>query len=140
MKRKQKDFLQVIYDDVLEYRGFINSPSRCYVKITQGHRRTCVMIIQRTLNDGTSITNAAEIIASLIVQRFHLKPRQCLFVEHYAPGVLGYPFDVTGEGCHKLVEFSWSWHVAGWSWHRVASDPKWKRSSAGEVDTLLARL
>lgn len=71
--------MSVLYDDMLEYQAVV--PSRCLLQIWQGREgSTLILVTQRSLSDGTSITNAAEIIASLVVQRFRARPTTlCLY-------------------------------------------------------------
>ncbi len=42
-----------------------------------------VVMTEAADNPGTSVTNAAEIIATMFCERYGLNPRQVIFIEHY---------------------------------------------------------
>jgi hypothetical protein len=70
---------------VLRYRAFPGQSfvSSCRVRIYNTAPRAVVIISELPENDGTSVTNAAQTIATLVVQQYRLDPAQTIWVEHY---------------------------------------------------------
>jgi len=71
------------------YKGYWESKSKCYVDIFQleeptehGHD-TIVLLSALQDNEGTSITNASEIIATDLVLQYGLNIPSTLFIETY---------------------------------------------------------
>lgn len=118
-----------LYNDMFEYQAV--GPSRCLLQIWQGREgSTLILVTQRSLSDGASITNAAEIIASLVVQRFGLDPQRCVFIEHYPRELLVHSHSPLErrEGRHKYVTFTWD--------GGIASSPQWKPWTKIELQAL----
>ncbi len=122
----------ILFEGDFEYPGAIGILSRCGLKVVQGPNGTLIQATQLALTDGTSITNAAEQVFGLAVHRYRLDPTTCVFIEHYAPGVLSYPLDPTGTGTYKVVEFKWT--------GGIARNPTWKPSTAMEIAAFLTML
>jgi hypothetical protein len=80
------------------YKGFWGTESKCYVDIFQLEKRTehghdtIVLFSALQDNEGTSITNASEFIATDIVVKYGVNVPSTLFVETYP-----YNYDRDGE-------------------------------------------
>lgn len=80
-------------DEIIEFGGYHNFHSECGIKIWThgagvGHPlRYIVMMTELLDNPGTSVTNAAEIIAQVVMDRFlfHCDPNAVTWIEHYPP-------------------------------------------------------
>ena len=62
-----------------DYKGFWGCDSHCTIEII-GNLVVCT---EDTNNDGTSVTNLAEHIATRICYQFQLDPEKLVWVEHY---------------------------------------------------------
>ncbi len=122
----------ILFEGIFEYSGAIGIPSRCWLKVVQGPNGTLVQATQQALTDGTSITNAAEQVFGLAVQQYQLDPTKCIFVEHYAPGVLSHAYDLDSTGTYHFVEFTWRGNSA--------TNPIWRPSTALEVEAIILML
>jgi hypothetical protein len=94
-----------------EFKGFNRVPSRCLVKIfsDDGDHFICF----EDINEGTSVTNASEQLASEIVNKMNYNPEDCQFFETYQQ----YEYDTFDE-----IKYSWEFNI-GDEWK--ASNPKW---------------
>jgi hypothetical protein len=94
-------------------------------------------------NAGTSVTNAAEIIAELLCERYNLAPAHTLFIEHYPDrrerlrdGTPD-PMDVTGAESFDLVTFG-GVSREGVNW--TLGTPGWKRLAREQVERWTGRV
>src|SRR5260370_42640030 len=65
--------------------GTLRFASHCHLRILQNDQETLVIATEVNTNPGTSITNAAEIIATNVVKHRQLDPTRTRFIEHYKP-------------------------------------------------------
>lgn len=65
-----------------EYKGFHGCESVCNLEIHQN----LVIITEREDNEGTSITNMAEQLATAICDEFDINPHNLIWIEHYRAG------------------------------------------------------
>jgi hypothetical protein len=86
-----------------QFKGYWNAESKCYVDIFQleeptehGHD-TIVLFSALQDNQGTSITNASEIIATEMVMSYGVNIPSTLFVETYP-----YNYDKDGEQYYAI--------------------------------------
>lgn len=63
----------------LEFRAENGYTSACNITI---HRAIQLVIAEET-GEGQSVTNACELIATEVVERYGLDPKRMLFIEHY---------------------------------------------------------
>ena len=63
----------------LEYKGFHGCVSTCDLEI----HNNLVICSERGDNEGTSITNMAEHLATAICKPFDITPRELIWIEHY---------------------------------------------------------
>jgi hypothetical protein len=93
-----------------EYRGFGRVPSRCLVKISSDNDKH--LILFEDINEGTSVTNASEQIASEIVNKMSYDPDNCRFFETYAQ----YNYDTFDE-----ILYRWTFD----NHEFIAAKPNW---------------
>ena len=68
----------------IEYTGFGECASWCWLEIWEAPGRPPVVIVTNPLEDnGTSVTNMAEGLAALVCRRFRLEPRTLIWIECY---------------------------------------------------------
>jgi len=104
------------------FKGFGRVPSSCLVKIFSDDGETMICFID--LNDGTSVTNASEQLASEIVNEYHLDPYECKFFETYQQ----YDYETFDE-----IEYRWK-KTTGFKNHGMvpvdfvweAKEPDWR--------------
>lgn len=93
---------------VHEYLGYGIHQSKCmvYIKeVTNPRYGSTTFVCFENMDEGTSITNASEQLASEIVQKYGLDPENTRFFETYDR--------------EQIDEISYSWQDL------VASSPKW---------------
>ena len=117
-----------------EYPGFRNCYSKCDLEIVRSVGRTTLVICTELENNpGTSVTNAAEIIATRLCQEDPtIDPEGLIWVEHYPERSAGRkqtPYPETWD----MVVFT---HRAGRTFRR----PTWRRVSAEEVQTIRQKI
>jgi len=103
-------------DFVHVFKGYGRVPSSCYIKMFDDDGDTFICFID--INDGTSVTNASEQIASEIVNEYKLDPDNCRFFETYQQ----YDYDSFDE-----IEYIWKKDILGLLW--IAKNPQWKPAS-----------
>src|SRR5260370_42534558 len=88
-----------------------NNPT-CHLRIVQKADQWIVIVTQvpYPINQGMSVTNSVEDVATQIVEEFALDPKKTLFLEHY-------PY--RGEGMWEKetwdsVEFTWKKELIFW--------------------------
>jgi hypothetical protein len=81
--------------DHFDYRGVHGCPSHCALElIPLANSRIAAIATELTDNPGTSITNAAELLASLVCDQFRIDPDKLIWIEHY--GYAGTTFPERG--------------------------------------------
>jgi hypothetical protein len=98
-----------------EFKGFGRVPSRILVKIFSDDGEN--LILFEDIDEGTSVTNASEQLASEIVNQMNFDPDECSFFETYSQHEY--------EDFDK-IEYTWSRKSDG-KWE--ARNPMWKPSS-----------
>ena len=93
-------------------------PALCTVSIYVHRGHSCVMLTERSDNPGMSVTNAAEQLATELVQHYHLDPTKTRWIEHY-PALYGAP--------ETFDALSFTWHG------KIARTPTWRRVTPGWV-------
>jgi hypothetical protein len=96
-----------------EFKGFGRVPSKCLVMIFSDDGEN--LICFNDLNQGTSVTNASEQLASEIVNKFNYYPSDCRFFETYRQ-----------YNCDTFDEIMYNWRQSHGKWE--ASDPVWRPS------------
>ena len=97
-----------------EYLGFGRVESRCRIKIlpNDGEHLICF----EDIGEGTSVTNASELLATEIVDLKDLDPTNCRFFEIYTQ----YSDSILDE-----ITYRWSFTHGRWE----AKNPDWKPAS-----------
>jgi len=104
--------------------GFCNWDSRCRIRIFRPHPEQIVVIASDLGQDsGTSITNCADHLATLVVRDFALDPTLLLWIEHYPCNRQEDP-----QVEFSRVHFSWS--------GRKATKARWSPMSQQEAEAL----
>ena len=101
----------------------------CHLRILQNRSTSTVIATELATNPGMSITNAAEMLASKIIQQFRLNPKRTRFIEHY--GQESYDSEEGRKRADTFDEVTFSWNGT------VAMQPKWKPAEAKEIKNLL---
>lgn len=118
----------VMKDTYLDYQGPLGQHSRCRLRLYRLADETMVAICTELLdNPGMSVTNAADIIASLVRQTYAQHGQAILFFEHQLAGRYGGHHDP--ETFDRILPASWD----GSQYHEVT----WRPSSRAEVEQLL---
>lgn len=93
------------------FKGFNGRvPSTCLIKMFDDDGETFICFIN--LNNGTSVTNASEQLATEIVNEYNLDPDECRFFETYQE----YNYETFDE--------------VSYTWKDFTTDPKFKRGIA----------
>lgn len=91
------------------FKGFGRVPSSIRVKIFSDDGENFILF--EDINDGTSVTNASEQLASEIVEREGFNPGDCRFFETYSQ----YGYDSIDE-----IKYNWN--------GKTAKNPQWSPS------------
>jgi hypothetical protein len=111
----KKSLMKDIMDEyVHEFKGFGRFPSRCIVKTIyhEGENLICFVDIE----EGTSVTNASEQLATEIVKLSNYDPGNCRFFEAY-------------RNYETFDEISYTWKHTWNQWE--ALDPNWMPGDEG---------
>jgi hypothetical protein len=110
--------------------GFGNWLSKCRLRIIEHGDKTIVIATELPDNHGTSITNCAEYLATLVVRQYELFPDRLIWIEHYLERSFG-KYDRLAES-YDLVELDWDGE-------RFATPPRWKRITPETVEQLIGQ-
>jgi hypothetical protein len=108
------------------FAGFGKINSVCGVLILRHAKPVIVVLSEMPNNPGTSVTNRAEAIATLVRAKYlgtHLDPSAIRWIEHYPPG----------RGIDKDESFDW----ISFTWHpdiNIYTDPKWRRLDKNDME------
>ena len=105
----------------LEFQATNGFPSRCQITLY----RDIHLVIASETGEGMSVTNAAEVIATEVVNRYGIDPARMLFIEHYPESQRPRPY---GES-YDLVTFTWD--------GKRATNPDWRHLPPAEFDEIL---
>lgn len=84
------------------YLGYHGAMSLCHIKVERRGRSALVVATELPDNPGTSITNAAEALATGVCRFYNLSPHGLEWIEHYlANGPAGETW--------SLVSFGFDW-------------------------------
>ncbi|MBE9224063.1 hypothetical protein IQ264_01055 [Phormidium sp. LEGE 05292] len=131
----------LLEDKILDYPGYYNCESHCRVRIYFLPEQTIVIVSESETNEGTSVTNMAEGIATLVAYQYELDVKKTIWIEHY-------PEQNNGRSSlfvesFSLVEFDWGCHYPFPNQRAIqpiklkASNPQWKHIGKTEVQQLL---
>lgn len=106
---------------IYEYKGFGNCESKCKIEV----HSNIVIATELDDNTGTSITNYAETLATMICKQFSILPEELIWIEHY-------PKDSYSLETYSLVKFDID--------KNRFSNPKWSYLSNTELEGLIKKL
>ena len=106
---------------IYTYKGFHGCESKCELEIISN----LVIARQTPENTGTSITNTAEHLASMVCNDFHIDPKQLIWIEHYPERGDQHPYPES----FNLVSFNIDEDG-------IFSEPRWVRISKAVVEAL----
>lgn len=123
----------MIQEFIHEFKGFGRVPSKCKVKIFPDKRET--LICFEDIEEGTSVTNASEQLASEIVDIMDLDPDWCRFFETYRRSNkkldgISYYYDGVDE-----ITYEWEFRLGRWE----AKNPEWK-SAPEEIECIFTNV
>ena len=73
--------------DEFDFKGLQGCDSHCSLHVERlPDDRTLVIFTELESNPGTSVTNAIEVLASMVASKLALNPAQAVWIEHYPPG------------------------------------------------------
>jgi len=115
-------------DQVYTWTGFANGfgkwDSRCRIRIFRPHPEQIVVIASDLGEDsGTSITNCAEGLATLVVKDFALDPALVLWIEHY-------PYNRQEDPQTEFSRVQFAWNGG------KATKARWSPMSQQEAEAL----
>ena len=106
------------------YKGYGIHESRCMFEVYEHDEGSTVLVTD--IDEGTSVTNSAMLLATQLVERFGLDPATLTFIECYRAN--RYPGAVES---FDIVSFDWT--------GRVANRPRWSPSTEEQALKLLGR-
>ena len=120
-----------IQNSLYHYDGFID-PSTCQLRVLTDGQAAIVVATELDSNEGTSVTNAYERIASKVVQEFGLNPHRTRFYDHYTAHSTSLEASVqqTDEK-ETYAEVTLSWEG------QEATSPQWRAIQGKELSDLL---
>ena len=114
-----------------EYEGYHGCQSHCLI-LRKGNVVVCT---EAPDNEGTSVTNCAEVIASKVCLEYGINPDELIWIEHYI-----HPFEDSGlpQETFDRCEFQRVQGDAGKStWgritHSIFESPQWKHLDRAET-------
>ncbi|HEU5380137.1 MAG TPA: hypothetical protein VFV38_32330 [Ktedonobacteraceae bacterium] len=120
-----------IFNSLYNYDGFID-PSTCQLRILTDGQAAIVVATELDSNEGTSVTNAYERIASKVVQEFGLNPQRTRFYDHYTA------HSTSLEASAQETDEKETYAEVTLSWEgQEATDPKWSAVQGKELADLL---
>ena len=129
--------MKLTLDECYEYVSYANCPSRCHLRVYQPEQEDSgipvVIATQYRDNPGTSITNAAEDIASAVWNRLGCPPTM-VWLENYEHAGLERNSLARMKSEFDRVEFDF---VPGPD--LKLANPRWKAVSREEVETLVGQ-
>ena len=110
-----------------DYKGYWNSDAHCYLDIKRFPDKVVVIATETGDNEGTSITNMAEHIATQVCRDFDIDPQSLVWIELYDTESYRGANEERDE--YDLVTFDWN--------GRQFSKPKWKHLTRSELYALI---
>jgi hypothetical protein len=112
-------------DKIFHYLGYGTHPSTCRLRLYDGPKGKVAIVSQMEGDQGTSVTNAAEDIASKVCREFSLNHGEVTWVEHY---------EHTGEQeTFDQVEFGISYGRP----NNTLANPRWSHLTRQAVAELI---
>lgn len=113
--RKEKYMSRHFVKTNFPYKGYHNCDSHCKIEFWEKEGDYLFLLTELAENEGTSVTNRSEYIATLLVVGYHTSPQHCRFIEHYGEeSYIGNPVHTT------YAEVTYKWDGI------VATSPDWQ--------------
>ena len=114
-------------DQVYEFKGRFDVPSRCGLKIVKKSRETIVIATELVGdNPGTTVTHFCDRLASLVCGDYGIDPSSLVFIEHFP------------DKGSKLAFYQETFDRVSFTLTPGGfTEPKWRRLTKEEVDSLL---
>ncbi len=112
----------ITHDLEYPYKGFGNCDSKCGLKIYQQPDRAIVLMTELPDNEGTSVTNCAEHLATKIREQYlaDLQIQNIIWIEHYPKNKKNGNFEDT----YDLVNLKWDGaEFYSPSWEPISFNP-----------------
>ena len=121
-------------DTLYHFKGFGGCACVCRLRFFEAPTGETVIVATELLeNEGTSITNMAEHLATQVCREFNIDPEQLLWIEHYT-GLVDGPDERIPES-FDLVSFDLSFTEDGQQCYRF-TEPHWRHMPLAEVSFL----
>jgi hypothetical protein len=124
----ERRILNRIVLERFKFTGLCGRRSWCGLAlIPRSDGRIVVVASEREDNPGTSVTNACEELATMVVQTFGLDARKVIWIEHYPPGKI--------HGKHEdwdLVTFGETRWDQDFDRFVLFDGPTWRRMQAAD--------
>ena len=77
--------MRIVYDGEFNYLARAPIEDSCHLKIVWGSSRILITVTEFSDYVGWSIARSPELLASAIINKFHLNPEISIYVEHFLP-------------------------------------------------------
>ncbi len=122
--------MNVLADEIFHFTNPHNRAiSQCWVRVYGHPERATVIWTEIAENQGMSVTNAAQYLASQLQEEFTLDPLETIWIEHY--GAFSYE-DGHRKEEYNLVQLSWN------AEDRRYEKPQWSPLDKEKVEYLIA--
>ena len=114
---------------IFHYKGFHGCDAKCGLEVIRHKDKDFDVVVATELHDnpGTSITNMAEGIATLVCKEFDIPPSRLLWIEHYPERPSGTPRKPFPESFDR-VWFTWT--------GEQFRSPRWRPLSTEQVEAI----
>ncbi len=122
--------MERLVDTHYEHKPKIGTPAACCLSILHSEEQTIVVFTELPDNEGMSVTNAAEDIATQVRREFGLDPDQTRWIEHYPERQHHVHNRIHIEpATYDEVIYTWDGYQA--------SEPTWRRLTREEFEVLV---
>ncbi len=127
MTRKTCNYQKNFVDEIFEFKGLWDMPSKCGLKIVEQKNKTIVIITDLYHeNPGTSVTEFCAELATIIVNEKQLNPEKAVFI-HHSPD-MGSKYEFFTES-FELIKFDLQ--------NNQFTNPKWEEISKRQVEEIV---
>ncbi len=114
-------------DEIFEFKGLWDMPSKCGLKIIRQEDKVIVIVTDLYHeNPGTSVTEFCAQLATIITKEKNIEPEKLLFIQHNPD--IGSKYEFLTES-FDLVGF----RIEG----RQLAEPKWTKTSKEKVEEMV---
>lgn len=113
-----------VWDVIHRYEPWPGNKSQCRVRIYTHGDQNLVILEEMNGNQGMSVTNYSEELATELARKYRLDPAKTTWIEHYPKGLWYREKDTPEE-----------WDVITYAWENgKASDPHWRRIAGEQLE------